>query len=94
VLVGLDLDFRVTKFRIARERIRKSGVRCDGVKPYGTLEGEDAIMAQMVQLRGEGNTFQKIADTLNSSGTLARSGKMWRGTVIAKIFKRGDKYKP
>src|SRR4029434_5958229 len=65
----------VLKLRGARNRTRAATGRCEGRKPYGTREGEQAVIARMRELRAAGQGFDKIATTLNNEGIKPRVGE-------------------
>jgi DNA invertase Pin-like site-specific DNA recombinase len=83
----------VRKLRSARNRKRAETGRCEGVKPYGSLRGEEAVVAVIRGLRSEGLTTRQIAAELTSRGIPSRSGKPWSHSVVARVignFKREE----
>jgi DNA invertase Pin-like site-specific DNA recombinase len=84
----------VQKLRAARIRIRKSKGRCEGRKPYGATEAEQAVIAKILKLRGQGVSIAKIANQLNAEGvkprTPAKTGKepKWHPTTVQRILSR------
>jgi DNA invertase Pin-like site-specific DNA recombinase len=83
----LDKNTLVAKLRKERQRQKAKDGRCEGRKAYGQHEGEQAILEQMLGLRGQGLTFDKIAATLNGEGIKTRSGGQWFGATVSKILK-------
>jgi DNA invertase Pin-like site-specific DNA recombinase len=79
----------VQKLRAARERIRKGGVRCEGGPPFGIVEDEKAIVARMLELRGQNKTLSQIADVLNAEGhRTKRNGCRWHRTSVTRVLRR------
>src|SRR4029434_6861496 len=76
----------VLKLRGARNRKRAATGRCEGRKPYGTREGEQAVIARMRELRQAGQGFDKIATTLNNEGIKPRVGERFYGSVVNRIL--------
>ena len=63
--------------------------RCEGRKPYGAMDGEQAIIARMSELRAAGMAYDRIAATLNNEGVPTRTaGKRWHGFAVNQILKR------
>ena len=62
--------------------------RCDGVKPFGTKPDELETLNRMKELRADGNSFDRIAATLNAEGILTRSGGQWIGSTCCAILQR------
>lgn len=62
----------VLKVRGARLRAKAKRGRCQGAKPHGTFPGEQAIIARMRQLCGQGLRFDRIAAKLNEGGVKPR----------------------
>jgi DNA invertase Pin-like site-specific DNA recombinase len=83
-----DRAMIVRKLAGSRRRIRESRGKCEGRKVYGDRPGEPEVIATMQQLRENGGSFQAIADSLNSSGTLTRYGKHWSPQSVCKILSR------
>jgi hypothetical protein len=83
--VGYEL--RTSQLRLAREHRRKVHGRGEGVAPFGMLPGEAETLQKIVSLR-EVMIADKIANELNKSGILSRSGVLWRGSTIRKILVR------
>ena len=84
----LDKSQIVAKLRGARLRKRAQTDRCEGRKPFGYYEGEEAILARMKALRGEGLGFDRIAARLNTEGIAPRSGQRWGGFAVNRILTR------
>jgi DNA invertase Pin-like site-specific DNA recombinase len=79
----------VVKLRGARQRMKAATGRCEGRKPYGTRDGEGAVIERMRELRASGMAFQRIAAVLNADGIPTRTvGKRWRGCTVIGILSR------
>lgn len=85
----------VLKLRAARQRKKaKTGQQVEGVRPYGTFEGEQAVLNRVRELRAEGYGFDKIAATLNTEGHKPRSGQVWYGSTVNNICRREGLHLP
>lgn len=60
----------------------------DGVRLRVQNETEQAVIAQMRQLREQGQSIAKITALLNEQGTLPRAAKAWHADVIARLLRR------
>jgi DNA invertase Pin-like site-specific DNA recombinase len=76
----------VSKLRGARQRKKAKTGRCEGRKPYGTFEGEAAIVERMKALRASGLSFDAIAATLNEEGAKPRTEGAWFGKTVNRIL--------
>jgi Recombinase len=72
----------------ARQRMKGKSGRCDGAKPFGTKPDELETLNRMKELRAGGNSFDRIAATLNAEGILTRSGGQWIGSTCCAILQR------
>ena len=86
VFAQYDKSQIVLKLRGARIRKRAAEGRCEGRKPYGTREGEQAVIARMRELRQAGLGFDRIARALNNDGLKPRAGARWHGVVVNRIL--------
>jgi DNA invertase Pin-like site-specific DNA recombinase len=77
----------VLKLRGARQRVKARTGRCEGVKAFGTLEGEQATLDLMCELRSSGMSLDAVAETLNAQGRGTRMGKPWLGATVNKIIR-------
>ena len=77
----------VLKLRGARQRVKAKTGRCEGVKSFGVMEGEQAVIERMRELRASGMSLQSIAETLNSEGCRTRMGGPWLGATVNKIIR-------
>jgi site-specific DNA recombinase len=89
VFSELDKNLIVRKLRRARDAKRNAGERCEGAKPYGTHDGEAAVLDRVRQLRrkprgGERLTWAAVAERLNAEGLLNRQGRRWSRQAIHK----------
>lgn len=82
-----DRAMIVLKLRGARERTKKKIGRCEGQKPYGFYP-EEYETADLIRSFTEGTSAKFIAQHLNVTGRLNRSGKPWSPAVVAKIIRR------
>jgi DNA invertase Pin-like site-specific DNA recombinase len=80
----------VAKLKGARQRVRAGTGRCEGRKPYGSKEGEAAIVERLKQLRRDGLAVDRIAATLNDEGVRPRAGLRWYPTTIYRILKAAN----
>jgi DNA invertase Pin-like site-specific DNA recombinase len=78
----------VLKTRAARERLRAKNGRCEGRKPFGTRDGEQLVLATILQLAGEGWNGDRIARYLNELGAKTRYGSEWNSGTVWKIIER------
>lgn len=79
----------VLKLRGARQRMKAATGRCEGRKPYGTRDGEAAVIERMRQLRSSGMAYRKVAAMLNAESVPTRTaGKRWRGYTVNAILQR------
>lgn len=81
-----DKTMIVLKTRAARQRIRNTGIRCEGRKPYGTFEGEQAIVTRIQSLHSAGSNYEAIAKALNTKHVKTRSGGKWYPATIRRIL--------
>jgi hypothetical protein len=78
----------VLKLRAARMRAKAKHGRCEGRKPFGSTTVEQATIARMRALQGEGLSLMKIADQLRNEGLKPRKAEHWQAATIARILKR------
>lgn len=83
----------VAKLRGSRERKRRDNGRCEGRKPFGTREGEQAVLDRIKELSrkprgGDRLSTQAIADKLNEEGLPTRTGKPWSKGTVHQILRR------
>jgi DNA invertase Pin-like site-specific DNA recombinase len=76
----------VLKLRGARVRAKAKNGRCEGAKPYGSFDGERAVIERMNALRASGMGFDRIAAALNVEGIKPRRGEKWWGLTVNKIL--------
>jgi DNA invertase Pin-like site-specific DNA recombinase len=94
-----DRAMIAAKLRGARDRnsvakAKKLGVahaRVEGRKPFGTRDGEQAIIKQITELAAQGAKYDAIATTLNTSKCKPRSGKRWYACSVRNILLREEK---
>jgi site-specific DNA recombinase len=90
-----------TKSALAAKRRR--GERISGAIPYGFTLGVDGCKLEPLdveqqtlrvvrQLRGDGCSFQAIADTLNERGSQTRAGSRWRWQYARNLVQRLDPF--
>lgn len=53
-----------------------------------TDEREAAVTARMVELREEGTSYQRIAETLNAEGLTSKRGGLWHSQTVARVLER------
>lgn len=93
VFAELDKSLLVRKLRKGRESKRQSQGKCEGRKAFGEKQGEQAIVARMLELRrkpkgGARRSFQTIAEILNTEKLPSRTGRPWSGSTVAAIISR------
>ena len=71
---------------VEKTRVTSARSRC-GRKRFGYYPGEREIIDRMLQMRGQGAGFDRIASHLNADGARSRSGKPWHGRVVNRILK-------
>ncbi len=79
----------VLKLRGARMRKTAQQGWCEGRKPFGHLNGEQAVIERMRALRDSESPamgFDRIAARLNAEGVKTRTGKLWHGLVVNRIL--------
>jgi DNA invertase Pin-like site-specific DNA recombinase len=81
-----DKNQIVLKLRGARMRKRAAEGRCEGRKPFGRDAEEQKALVRMRALRGDGLSFDKIAERLNEEGAPTRTGKRWHVVVVNRIL--------
>jgi DNA invertase Pin-like site-specific DNA recombinase len=86
----------VLKLRASREAVRRVRGFCEGRKPYGSLEGESRVLAQMRALRrkpakGQRRSFATIAAELNAGGTFNRQGRAWSASRVHAVLRQADR---
>jgi DNA invertase Pin-like site-specific DNA recombinase len=88
-----DRAMTVLKLRGARQRMKARTGRCEGVKGFGVMEGEQATIDRMTELRSAGMSLESIAATLNSEGRGTRMGRPWLGATVNKIIRAAQSAK-
>ena len=81
----------VLKLKAARSRVRREKGRCEGRKPFGEMEGEDAILKLIHSLRrkpkgGVRMSFAEIATKLNTGAYPSRTGRPWHPEVVRRLL--------
>lgn len=83
-----DKAMIVLKLRAARERVSKRDGRCEGRKPYGTRNGEQAVVNRINSMHAEGKNYEVISSTLNVESIEPRSGVKWYPATVRNIVLR------
>lgn len=83
----LDKSNLVLKLRAARQRSRVKNGRCEGRKPFGTREGESAVLARMKELAIT-MTYKQVADALNAEGFTTRTSGQWFPGTVYNILRK------
>src|SRR5262249_28067806 len=90
----------------AGRRIKKAnGGYAGGQPPFGYRGGdsskelvpderEQAVLARMLQLHGDGVPTRAIADGLNTAGLFNRKGGTWVSASVARLIKREARSRP
>jgi hypothetical protein len=81
----LDKSNLVLKLRAARQRKKATTGRCEGRKPFGSHEGEQAVLKRMRSLHASGGNWETIAGTLNGEGIVTRSNGKWFPATVRRI---------
>jgi DNA invertase Pin-like site-specific DNA recombinase len=79
----------VAKLRAARQRIKAKTGKCEGRKGYRETETGRAILERITELRNHPDgkqTFQAIADQLNSEGITTIDGNRWSLFRVQQTF--------
>jgi DNA invertase Pin-like site-specific DNA recombinase len=63
------------------------GQRSDGGELV-TDEREAAVTTRMRELRGQGLSFQQVADQLNAEGLTSKRGGAWHGMTVSRVLAR------
>lgn len=88
VLTDLGIETNKSRMKAARDRIRQSGIRCEGVPKFGHFLEEKPILKQIIDLRTNGLSCDKIAEQLNNEKILSRRGVKWLGCTVSRILWR------
>ena len=83
----LDKSNLVLKLRAARQRARVKNGRCEGRKPFGTREGESAVLSRMKELAIT-MTYKQVADALNAEGFTTRTSGQWFPGTVYNILRK------
>lgn len=84
-------DMLVAKLKGAREREKAKTGRCEGRRPYGWYEGEKATLQQILELGRLGTHYSEIANALNDTCQLTRSGRPWLPNTVRRILERNGR---
>lgn len=81
----------VLKLRAARQRTKAKGGKyegrnCEGRKPYGTREGEQAVITRVKSLHASGSNYEAIAKRLNADKVKSRSGGKWFPANVRRVI--------
>lgn len=76
----------VLKLRIGREHAKAMGRCIEGVRPYGVTPVEETALGIMVNCRGEGWSYDRIANALNTDGFRNRKDKKWTRQQVRGIL--------
>lgn len=55
---------------------------------YVPVDSEQRVIDRMAELRGEGLSYRKVADTLNAEGSKPPTGREWHAAVVRKVLIR------
>lgn len=100
-IMGAFAEFQrtnlVMKTKAGKDRARAAGQHTDGLAPYGyrvenkhLVEDMDqqSVIGEMLALRRSGQSYAKIADTLNADGISSPTGSKWSRSTLFDIMKR------
>jgi DNA invertase Pin-like site-specific DNA recombinase len=80
------------KTQAAKQRKRASDPNwTQGRKPFGFREGEQATIARVMELHGQGLKLPAITRTLNEEGRKTRTGKSFFAQQVADIITRAKR---
>lgn len=89
----LDKRLLVRKLRKGRDAKSTKSRRCEGRKPFGTSDGEQAVLIRIKELHRKQHGVKRlgpsrIARILNKENLPTRSGGQWYGAVVKRIIER------
>ena len=94
------MDERMTTKSLTKAALavkRKNGEKTGGIIPFGfdAVDGqlvenmnEQKTIKRIKQLRAQGCSYQRIADTLNADRAFTKTGKPWSFGTVANILKK------
>jgi DNA invertase Pin-like site-specific DNA recombinase len=86
-----DKAMLVGKLRAARKRGKAQGKVMEGQKPFGSRQGEQAIVGQIKAYRADGHSYEAIANILNADAVPVRKlGGKWFATSVKRILTYTD----
>lgn len=74
--------------RFAPENIAKGPAFAAKVKRVKALAAYTEIIGPMLELRRQGFTFRRLAETLNSEGHRTRYGSHWDAANVKRVLER------
>jgi DNA invertase Pin-like site-specific DNA recombinase len=92
-ILGAFSEYEATMIalKLRGARIRAAAKNPDykeGRKLFGFLPGEQATIARIQELRGQGTTLSAITRTLTAEGRKARASDRWHEKQVARILSR------
>lgn len=78
----------VMRTRAAKERIRKEFGKCEGPKYFGAKDGEQQAFNYIVEKSRLGQSYVKIAASLNELNYPTRRGRSWYPSTVRQIALR------
>lgn len=77
----------VLKLRKARERSKSAVGFCEGTKPFGTHDGEKDTLNAIITFKGQGYSWNWIANVLNAQGLKPRRSELWSRRAVQSVYK-------
>lgn len=84
--------------KAALKQKRERGEKTGGHVPFGydadargkltVNENEQKAIARIIELRGQGHTYEAIAGILNRDGILTKQGKLWCKASVFKLYRK------
>ncbi len=85
-----DRAMIVQKLRAARQRKKAKTGKGEGRHAFGEKPGETGTLGQIIEWHKRGISAAQIAESLNSTQRVTRSGKPWRRNTVSKIIRRWE----
>ena len=98
VFAEFTRDQTAEQTRGALAHLRMMGKRISRHIPYGyslsghdltQVESEQAVIADMARMRGEGYCYGRIAASLTERGVASKRGGVWTPATVSRILSRG-----
>jgi len=77
----------ITRLALSRQRVKNQTGRCEGRKPYAN----QSVIQQIINYRNRCESYQKIADILNSDAIPSPSCSVWSPNTVRRVWLRQPK---